>query len=133
MADTLDTLTKLVLKHDRTINAAANMLADLGYVLSSLAERCTACHDEPATVRHALSRHVVACDACAARSVVEAKSRLNEEFTRPPLVVYRGTAAANDLAWIDLPHATEVRRVVEYVRSIQQGLEGAAPPFERMH
>lgn len=133
MADTHETLAALVVKHDRRINATANLLADLSAIITAGSLKCTLCEEAPATVKHALSAETMACDACAAREVIGASKRLNEEFVRTPLVVFRGTDAKNDLAWIDLPNAVELRRVVEYVRLIREGFAPQDPPHGRMH
>jgi len=125
MADPLETLMKLVLRHDTLVDVLAQGFAEHAMLIEQGRERCGShgCKTA-ATVRH-LSLGIRYCDHCAARIIVKAKKSIGTDVDLD-MTLLRGVVANED-AWVDLPGAIGVRRAQDLVTLSGYGLEPDVP------
>ena len=125
MADPLENVLKLVLRHDNLVNVLAQGFAEHAQLLLQARERCC-CNDctNAVTVRH-LTLGLRCCDRCAARLIVKAKHNVGRDDS-VSMNLLRGTVMQEE-AWVDIPGAIGVRRAQDLVTMTAQGLEPDVP------
>jgi hypothetical protein len=117
MADRPDVkvaLAKLVMRHERLINALSDGFFDVVKLLIPQVERCNAGEcSVPATVRHK-RLNVAMCDHHCAAAIVNAEKNLIKSQPRDTLNSIRGTLMKEE-DWDDVPNAESIRRLTDYL------------------
>lgn len=117
----IDNLTKVVLRHERLIEALAKSTSDITKLMSKMLSRCAkfGC-DKPATMKHKLHNDKTWCDRCAAEVIVNAKKMIkadhfNIEADSRCAFNQHIIDNADETLWEDVTDADEIRRVMVYV------------------
>jgi len=99
----------LVIKHDKMLIGASNVLYNHSVLLKTLLPKCYFCDKAPAVVRH--RKHgMVSCERCAAEQVAATKKSIEAD-------------------WLDVQCADEIRGLLQYVEMVQ----GIDPPAIIVH
>ncbi len=125
MADPLEVVLRLLLKHDNLVNVLAAATAEHAELIEQGRERC--CRDackQAATVRH-LTLGLRCCDRCAAMLIVKSKSHIGRDDDLN-MNLLRGIVMIEE-AWVDLPGAIAVRRAQDLVTLANHGVEPPVP------
>ena len=124
MADILDVLTKLVVKHETLGNILAQALAEHAQLILQSIEKCGRCKTEAATVRH-MTLGLRYCDHCAATVISKAKNKVGGN-TDLNLTLMLGHVM-DEAAWVDLPGAIGIRRAQDLVTMVSYRNEPDMP------
>lgn len=126
--DDVDVLVRIVLKHQRTIDAVLGAITDHACLIEKGLERCCG-NDcaEPATVRH-VDLDVRMCDSHCARAIVRAQKVLNEPATGA--VAHIRVRLADEGCWIDLEDAPRIRRIKDYVEMVKRDFDAGPPEHQ---
>jgi hypothetical protein len=107
-------LLNTAIKHTRELSTAFGVIGDFACLIEENLPRCfhPGCR-HPATVKHPAIGTPM-CDECAARTIVNAAASLNLPDDMGAL---RDAikSVSDEQSWIDLPNATRIRRLVDYV------------------
>jgi len=88
----------LVIKHDKMLIGASNVLYNHSVLLKTLLPKCYFCDKAPTTVRH--RKHGMgSCERCAAEKITEKKSV--------------------EADWLDIELAAEIRGLLWYAEAFQ--------------
>jgi hypothetical protein len=131
--DVIDALTKLVIKHERSIDLLSLHLAKQACLLYSRLERCVRCKT-PASVEHVYVK-IKLCDRCAAEAIVRSGRTFVEGYINDPNDPFNDVRSSlmNELCWSDIDEADKVRDLIEYVRIIKQFEDERTLSEDRIH
>ena len=123
-------LLNTAIKHTRELSTAFGVIGDFACLIEEGLPRCfhPGCVN-PATIKHP-AIGMPMCDECGARTIVNANASLN---LPDDLGVLRDAikTVADEQSWIDLPNATRIRRLVEYVSMLTK--DDAFPVASQLH
>lgn len=122
-----ENLIKVVLKHERLIEALAKASHDVTKLMSRMLARCLnpKC-GRPATMHHKLHHGNIMCDRCCAEVIVNSKKCIADtEFMNEIGAELREKymCDADETQWEDITDAESIRRIMEYidiVKSLQE-------------
>jgi hypothetical protein len=125
MADSLEAILKIVLKHDILTIALAQGFTEHAELLLQTCERCccTGCKTA-ATVRH-ITLGLRCCDRCAAKLIVKARKLVGLD-PNPDINKLR-RIVIDEEAWLDVPGAIGIRRAQDIVTLAGHGREADVP------
>jgi hypothetical protein len=125
MADFIDILSKLVLRHENLVNVLAQGFTEHAALLLQQCEKCC-CSDckTEATVRHQVLG-MRCCDRCAARLITKSRKNIGID-TNLDMNLLRGMVMQEEL-WVDLPGAIGIRRAQDLVTFASYNLEPDVP------
>ena len=127
----LAVLARLVLRHKALIDVGFGVMNDFARLIEPTLPRCDGhrCKNA-ATVKH-VDTHFKMCDYCAAKAIVLSKRNLTDSLL--DAVNLLRLRCADSENWIDLPNATQIRRITEYVFELTKNEEQDPPsdPSER--
>jgi DNA-directed RNA polymerase subunit RPC12/RpoP len=120
MAEPLEVIMRLILRHDALINVLAQGFAEHANLILQGREQCGRCNKNAATLRH-LTLGVHYCDQCAARIIMKARDNLGRDADLD-MNTLRAMVSDDD-AWLDLPGALGVRRAQDLVMMTSHNLD----------
>lgn len=120
--DEIQALAKLALRHKVLIELSFDIIKDLATMLVPHFEKCAngGCN-EPATVRQ-VDLGICVCDGHAARTICRAQEHVRQSVTGDGLDMLR-VHLANEELWFDLPDASRIRRLKDYVDAVTRNEE----------
>lgn len=130
--DEIQALAKIALRHKTLLELSFEIIKDLASMLVPQFEKC-ATHkcNEPATVRQ-VDMDIRVCDAHAARAICRAQDHVRNSINSDGLDLLR-VHLANEELWVDIPDATRIRRLKDYVDAVNMNDEPEPANRTEMH
>jgi len=120
--DEIQTLAKIALRHKVLLELSFEIIKDVVSMVVPQFEKCTAFScNEPATVRQ-VDLGICVCDNHAARAICRAQEHVRKSINADGLDLLR-VHLANEELWVDLPEATRIRRLKDYVDVVNRNDE----------
>jgi hypothetical protein len=120
--DEIRALATLALRHKTLIELSFEIIKDIATMVVPQFQKCmTDGCNEPATVRQA-DMDICVCDGHAARAICRAQEHVRQSVTSDGLDMLR-VHLANEELWFDLPNATRIRRLKDYVDAVNRNDE----------
>ena len=130
--DEIKALATLALRHKVLIELSFDIIKDLATMLVPRFEKCmTSGCNEPATVRQA-DLDICVCDGHAARAIYRAQEHVRQSATSDGLDILR-VHLANEELWFDLPDASRIRRLKDYVDAVNRNEEPTPANRSELH
>lgn len=130
--DKFQALAKLALQNKKLIDVSFEIINDVINMIVPKFERCSASGcKEPATVKH-VDLNVCVCDKHAATAIVRAHENIRNCTSADEIDLLR-IHLANEELWADMPNATCVRRLKDYIDIINKNNDSDPVSRSELH